>query len=84
MIVIRVICYVAGDVYYANHEAAVTQWTHPRTGQRKTVSEKLPFGWERQIGPDNKVTKLGFLLRFSMELGLKSLFGLLCTAVLIG
>ncbi len=65
-----VICYVAGDVYYANHEAAVTQWTHPRTGQRKTVSEKLPFGWERQIGPDNKVTKLEFLHRLNMELDL--------------
>jgi WW domain-containing oxidoreductase len=45
-------------VYYANHDQALTQWTHPRTGQRKIVSEKLPFGWERKILPDHKVSRI--------------------------
>ncbi|XP_023333454.1 WW domain-containing oxidoreductase, partial [Eurytemora carolleeae] len=44
-----------GEVFYANHDSSSTQWTHPRTGRRKVVSDKLPFGWERQIGEDNKV-----------------------------
>jgi len=44
-----------GEVYYANHEMSSTQWSHPRTGRRKKVSENLPFGWERKILPDNKV-----------------------------
>ena len=46
----------SGDVYYANHDQAVTQWTHPRTGQRKAVSDKLPFGWERKILEYNKAS----------------------------
>ncbi len=45
-------------MYYANHDQALTQWTHPRTGQRKIVSEKLPFGWERKILPDHKVSRI--------------------------
>jgi len=46
---------LSGQVYYANHDLESTQWTHPRTGSRKKVSENLPFGWERQILDDNKV-----------------------------
>jgi len=46
---------LAGQVYYANHDLSSTQWTHPRTGSRKQVSENLPFGWEREILEDNKV-----------------------------
>ncbi|XP_060532670.1 WW domain-containing oxidoreductase [Cylas formicarius] len=40
---------VDGSVYYANHLTKNTQWTHPRTGKKKRVSGKLPFGWERCI-----------------------------------
>ena len=36
------------QVYYANHLNKTTQWTHPRTGKRKRVSDALPFGWEKQ------------------------------------
>lgn len=46
---------LSGQVYYANHDLASTQWTHPRTGSRKKVSENLPFGWEREILENNKV-----------------------------
>jgi len=46
---------LAGEVYYANHQLASTQWEHPRTGERKKLREELPFGWDRQILPDNKV-----------------------------
>ena len=44
-----------GVVFYANHHSKSTQWTHPRTGKRKKVSENLPYGWERKILPDNKI-----------------------------
>ena len=37
-----------------DHVQTKTQWTHPRTGKSKAVSDKLPFGWERQITDDNK------------------------------
>ena len=46
---------VGGSVYYANHTNSTTQWTHPRTGKRKTVSTNLPFGWERVVLEDGKV-----------------------------
>ena len=46
---------VGGSVYYANHANSSTQWTHPRTGKRKTVSANLPFGWERLVLEDKKV-----------------------------
>ena len=46
---------VGGSVYYANHTNSSTQWTHPRTGKRKTVSASLPFGWERLVLEDKKV-----------------------------
>ena len=46
---------VGGSVYYANHLNSSTQWTHPRTGKRKTVSASLPFGWERMVVEDQKV-----------------------------
>ena len=46
---------VGGSVYYANHTNSSTQWTHPRTGKRKTVSANLPFGWERLVLEDKKV-----------------------------
>lgn len=36
-----------GAVYYADHLGQRTQWTHPRTGRRKRVSQQLPFGWEQ-------------------------------------
>lgn len=45
----------SGSVYYANHIVKTTQWTHPRTGKRKTVSGSLPFGWERSVLDDGKV-----------------------------
>ena len=44
-----------GQVYYANHFRQSTQWTHPRTGKKKTVSGALPFGWERRHLPDDKI-----------------------------
>ena len=44
-----------GEVYYANHQVKTTQWTHPRTGRKKTLSGALPFGWERKILEDGKV-----------------------------
>ena len=44
-----------GEVYYANHLQLSTQWTHPRTGKKKTVSGSLPFGWERRHLPDDKI-----------------------------
>lgn len=40
---------VDGSVFYANHLTKQTQWTHPRTGKKKVVCGKLPFGWERCI-----------------------------------
>ena len=43
-----------GQVYYANHLNKTTQWTHPRTGKRKKVSDSLPFGWEKQTFPNGK------------------------------
>jgi len=46
---------VDGSVYYANHANSSTQWTHPRTGKKKSVSSNMPFGWERVILEDNKV-----------------------------
>ena len=46
---------IDGQVYYANHLVKSTQWTHPRTGKRKTVSGSLPFGWEQRHLPDNKI-----------------------------
>lgn len=52
---------IQGEVYYANHDQALTQWSHPRTGQRKSVSDKLPFGWERKILQDNKVVYVDHL-----------------------
>lgn len=36
-----------GSVYYADHLGQRTQWVHPRTGKRKRVAQRLPFGWER-------------------------------------
>ena len=45
---------ISGEVYYVDHVQSRTQWTHPRTGKSKAVSDKLPFGWERQILEDNK------------------------------
>ena len=44
-----------GEVYYANHLQLSTQWTHPRTGKKKTVSGSLPFGWERRHLADDKI-----------------------------
>lgn len=44
-----------GEVYYANHNIKLTQWTHPRTGRKKRVAGSLPFGWERKILPDGKI-----------------------------
>ena len=52
---------LSGAVYYANHALASTQWTHPRTGKRKTVSENLPFGWDRKILENNKVLYVDLL-----------------------
>lgn len=52
---------MGGEVYYANHEMSSTQWSHPRTGRRKKVSENLPFGWERKILDDNKVVYVDML-----------------------
>ena len=49
------------QVYYANHDQSTTQWTHPRTGRKKTVGENLPFGWERQVLPDQKVVYVDLL-----------------------
>ena len=46
---------VDGSVYYANHANSSTQWTHPRTGKKKSVSANMPFGWERVIMEGNKV-----------------------------
>ena len=46
---------IEGEVYYANHLVKSTQWTHPRTGKRKTVSGALPFGWAQVHLPDNKI-----------------------------
>jgi len=46
---------LSGQVYYANHDLDSTQWTHPRTGSRKKVSENLPFGCECQKVEDNKI-----------------------------
>ena len=46
---------VDGSVYYAHHATSSTQWTHPRTGKKKSVSSSLPFGWERVITEDKKV-----------------------------
>ena len=43
-----------GEVFYANHLTKATQWTHPRTGKRKIVSDALPFGWEKKVFPDGK------------------------------
>ena len=44
-----------GSVYYANHTNSSTQWTHPRTGKKKSVGANMPFGWERVILEDKKV-----------------------------
>ena len=44
-----------GSVYYANHANSSTQWTHPRTGKKKSVGANMPFGWERVILEDKKV-----------------------------
>ena len=46
---------MVGQVYFVNHDTKTTQWTHPRTGRKKRVSEDMPFGWEQQIMPDNKI-----------------------------
>ncbi|CAN7997722.1 unnamed protein product, partial [Ixodes hexagonus] len=45
-----------GSVYYADHGARRTQWTHPRTGKRKRVPPQLPFGWRRAQGADGSET----------------------------
>ena len=52
---------LSGCVYYANHALVSTQWSHPRTGKRKTVSESLPFGWDRKILDNNKVVYVDLL-----------------------
>jgi len=52
---------LGGEVFYVNHEMSSTQWSHPRTGRRKKVSENLPFGWERKILDDNKVVYVDML-----------------------
>lgn len=48
---------VTGDgcVYYVNHASEGTQWTHPRTGVKKTVSGDLPLGWEKSVDEDGKI-----------------------------
>uniref|UniRef100_A0A1B6E0E8 WW domain-containing oxidoreductase n=1 Tax=Clastoptera arizonana TaxID=38151 RepID=A0A1B6E0E8_9HEMI len=46
---------VDGCVYYVNHSTKGTQWTHPRTGRKKTVSGDLPFGWEKIVDNDGKI-----------------------------
>uniref|UniRef100_A0A6A7FS96 WW domain-containing oxidoreductase n=2 Tax=Hirondellea gigas TaxID=1518452 RepID=A0A6A7FS96_9CRUS len=48
-------CTLNGEVFYAHHGSKSTQWTHPRTGKKKTVSGALPLGWERQHDDDGSV-----------------------------
>uniref|UniRef100_A0A8D8ZKF4 WW domain-containing oxidoreductase n=1 Tax=Cacopsylla melanoneura TaxID=428564 RepID=A0A8D8ZKF4_9HEMI len=45
-----------GCVYYVNHATEGTQWTHPRTGVKKTVSGDLPMGWEKTVDSEGKIT----------------------------
>ena len=52
---------LSGCAYYANYALVSTQWSHPRTGKRKTVSESLPFGWDRKILDNNKVVYVDLL-----------------------
>lgn len=44
-----------GKVYYANHVTKSTQWSHPRTGKKKTVAGDLPHGWEKKVSDDGIV-----------------------------
>lgn len=38
-----------GRVFYANHNHAKTQWTHPTTGKSKRIAGELPYGWEAKV-----------------------------------
>lgn len=51
-------CTVEGQVFYAHHGTKATQWTHPRTGKKKTVSGPLPIGWERMVAKDGSISYL--------------------------
>ncbi|XP_023940101.1 WW domain-containing oxidoreductase [Bicyclus anynana] len=43
-----------GNVYFVNTSNNRTQWTHPRTGQKKVIPKDLPFGWTKTMDANEK------------------------------
>ncbi|RWS29636.1 WW domain-containing oxidoreductase-like isoform X3 [Leptotrombidium deliense] len=51
-----------GKVFYANHQSKSTQWTHPKTGKKRSISGELPFGWQRNVLENGDIVFVEYVL----------------------